>query len=121
MGFPGPPGGRTLGAMDARRRRQVIEEVGRMCREDLEPTALHRSVAEVVATALAFDRWCAMSLDPLTGLPTGGFHAEGLPMPLLPRLLALEFGPEPDMGRLADVARAERPVAVLSQLIAEDP
>jgi DNA-binding CsgD family transcriptional regulator len=107
--------------MDQRRARQAVAEVERSCRTATEPTALHRSVAAAVSTAVPFDRFCAMSFDPATALPTGGFHAEGLPMPVMPRLLQLEYGDEADVGRLADVARAGRPVLRLSEAIAGDP
>jgi DNA-binding CsgD family transcriptional regulator len=103
------------------RRRQVLAEAERICRSETDPTTLQRAVARALSAALPFDRWCAMSFDPVTALPTGGFHAEGLPMPVMPRLLELEFGPEADVGRLRDVARAVRPVAVLSELTGADP
>jgi DNA-binding CsgD family transcriptional regulator len=107
--------------MDPRRARQAVNEVEHLCRTATDATALHRSVAAAVSTAVPFDRWCALSFDPATALPTGGFHAEGLPMPLMPRLLELEFGDEADVGRLAEVARAERPVVRLSEATGRDP
>ncbi len=106
--------------MDQRRARSAMAEVERLCRTATDATELHRSVAAAVATAVPFDRWCAMTFDPATALPTGGFHAEGLPMPLVPRLLELEYGEEEDVGRLADVARAERPVLRLSVATGRD-
>ncbi len=107
--------------MDQRRARQTVAEVERLCATATDATALHRSLAAAVSTAVPFDRWCAMSFDPATALPTGGFHAEGLPMPLMPRLLELEYGDEADVGRLVDVARADRPVARLSEATGRDP
>jgi DNA-binding CsgD family transcriptional regulator len=107
--------------MDARRRARAAAEVERICRSALDAIALQRSVAEVLAPFVPFDRWCAMSFDPATALPNGGFHAEGLPMPTMPRLLELEYGEEDDVGRLSDLARADRPVAVLSELAGPDP
>lgn len=107
--------------MEQRRRRQVVAEVERLCRGVQDATALQRAVADVLAVAVPFDRWCALSFDPVTGLPTGGFHAEGLPMPTMPRLLELEFGDEPDVGRLTDLGHAPDPVVVLSQLTGTDP
>lgn len=98
-----------------------MAEVERLCRTATDATELHRSVAAAVATAVPFDRWCAMTFDPATALPTGGFHTEGLPMPLAPRLIELEYGEEDDVARLADVARAERPVALLSEVTGRDP
>jgi DNA-binding CsgD family transcriptional regulator len=107
--------------MDQRRARQVTAEVERSCRTATDATELHRAVAGALATAVPFDRWCAMSFDPSTALPTGGFHVEGLPMSLVPRLLELEYGDEADVGRLADVARADRPVSRLSEETGRDP
>jgi DNA-binding CsgD family transcriptional regulator len=107
--------------MDRRRARQAVAEVERLCRTATDATALHRSVAAAVSTAVPFDRWCAMSFDPATALPTGGFHSEGLPMDLVPRLLELEYGEEADVLRLADLARADRPVARLSEATGRDP
>lgn len=114
------PGSDTPG-VEQRRARAAVAEVERLCRSATDATTLHRSVAAAVASAVPFDRWCAMSFDPSTALPTGGFHAEGLPMALVPRLLELEYGDEDDVGRLADVARAERPVARLSDATGRDP
>ncbi|MFD2091983.1 helix-turn-helix transcriptional regulator [Blastococcus deserti] len=107
--------------MDRRRARQAAAEVERLCRTATDATDLHRSVAGVIASAVPFDRWCAMSFDPATALPTGGFHAEGLPMPLVPRLLELEYGEEADVARLADVARGEHPVVRLSEATGREP
>ena len=107
--------------MDQRRARSAMAEVERLCRTATDATALHRSVAAAVSTAVPYDRWCAMTFDPATALPTGGFHVEGLPMSLVPRLLELEFGEEDDVARLADVARAESPVARLSDATGQDP
>jgi DNA-binding CsgD family transcriptional regulator len=107
--------------MDQRRARAAVAEVERLCRTATDATELHRSLAAAVAPAVPFDRWCAMTFDPATALPTGGFHVEGPPMPLVPRLLELEYGEEDDVARLADVARAERPVARLSEATGRDP
>jgi DNA-binding CsgD family transcriptional regulator len=82
---------------------------------------LLRSVTAALAGAVPYDRWCAMTFDPATALPTGGFHDEGLPAALLPRLLQIEFGAEPDVARLVDIARAERPVVRLSQVTGRTP
>jgi DNA-binding CsgD family transcriptional regulator len=42
-------------------------------------------------------------------------------MALMPRLLELEFGDEADVGRLFEVARAQRPVIRLSEATGRDP
>jgi DNA-binding CsgD family transcriptional regulator len=107
--------------MDRRRARSAVAEVERSCRTATDEVALHRSVAAALTGVVPFDRWCAMTLDPATALPTGGVHDEGLPMASMPRLLELEFGPEADVGRLTDVAWAARPVVRLSEAAGPDP
>jgi len=106
--------------MDQRRARIAVVEGERACRTATDATAPDPPGAAAVSTAVPFDRWCAMTFDPATALPTGGFHAEGLPMQLMPRLLEVEFGDEAEIGRLADVARAERPVLRLSEATGPD-
>ena len=42
--------------------------------------------------AVPADLWCGLLLDPATVMNTGGYHDEGLPLEVLPRLLELEVG-----------------------------
>ncbi|MGR6967028.1 LuxR C-terminal-related transcriptional regulator [Geodermatophilus sp. URMC 61] len=107
--------------MERRLRRAALAEVERSCRTATDATALHRAVVAALAPAVPFDRWCAITFDPATALPTGGFHAEGLPVAVMPRLLQIEFGTETDVSRLSDIARAVRPVTVLSEATGRHP
>jgi len=108
-------------SVEHRKARQAIADVDEACRTPSTPTALHRTVAAAVSPAVPFDRWCGLTTDPTTALPTGGYHEEGLPLRLMPRLLELEYGGQADAARLLDLARADRPVAVLSAATGRDP
>jgi DNA-binding CsgD family transcriptional regulator len=68
----------------------VKEEIRRACRAASEPVSLQRDVAAVLPEAVPFDRWCGLLLDPATLLATTGFHEEGLPLNLMPRLIEIE-------------------------------
>ena len=59
------------------------------------------------------DRWCAMTLDPATSLPTGGIHDHGVSAAYAPRMLELEFD-EGDVNGLSELARAKQPIATLN-------
>ncbi|HEU4913466.1 MAG TPA: LuxR C-terminal-related transcriptional regulator [Actinomycetes bacterium] len=107
--------------MDRGASRRALGAVDEVCRTATTPTELHRGLARVLSAAVPFDRWCGLTFDPETGLPTGGYHAEGFPMELMPRLLELEYGAVWDVGRLAEVARADSPVSILSRATADDP
>ena len=107
--------------MEHRKARRALADVDEACRTASTPNALHRSVAMAVSSAVPFDRWCALTTDPKTALPTGGYHEEGLPFALMPRLLELEYGGQADAARLLDLARADRPVAVLSAATGREP
>ena len=58
------------------------------------------------------DRWCVLTLDPATTLPTGGLHEHGVSPTLAPRMLELEFGGG-DVNALTDLARGRQAVATL--------
>jgi DNA-binding CsgD family transcriptional regulator len=82
---------------------------------------LERDVARQVTRAVPFDLWCGLTLDPATLLPTGGYHAEGLPAQHMPRLLEIEHGPVRDMMDLRDLAAAAVPAQTLSAATGDDP
>ncbi len=65
-------------------------------------------------------RWCALTLDPATSLPTGGVHEHGVSAPYSARMLELEFR-DGDVNALAELARAARPVATLASATGGDP
>jgi DNA-binding HTH domain-containing proteins len=80
---------------------RVREEVRRACRSASDPIALHRAVAELLPAAVPFDRWCGLVLDPATLLLTSGYHADGLPQHLLPRLMQIEAADADVIGMTA--------------------
>ena len=73
--------------------RAAVSDAARRASSGVE---LERDVARHVARAVPFDLWCGLTLDPATLLPTGGYHAEGLPAQHMPRLLEIEHGPVRD-------------------------
>lgn len=74
------------------------------------PTDLLRRSMAAVARTVPIDRWCGLTLDPATVLPTGGYHDEGLPAALVPRLLEIEYA-EGDVSSFTALARS-RPGAM---------
>jgi DNA-binding CsgD family transcriptional regulator len=70
----------------------VRDRVERLCRSATDPLALYRDVVPVLDRAVPSDLWCGLLLDPATVMNTGGYHDEGLPLEVLPRLLELEVG-----------------------------
>ena len=99
---------------------KVREDIRRACRSARDPVALHREVAALLPGAVPFDRWCGLVVDPSTLLSTGGYHAEGLPAPVLPRLLEIEAG-EPDFNALPDLARSGSAVSTIDRATGGDP
>ena len=91
------------------RARRKVDEA---CRKAATPTALLCAVNEVLQREVPADRWCAMTLDPATSLPTAGVHEHGLSAHRAPRMLELEFADD-DVNSLAGLARAREPVATL--------
>ena len=88
--------------------------VAKACDEARSVVELCRNVQRVVAPVIPSDRWCGFAIDPATFVPTNGFHDEGIPDPLLPRLLELEHGTD-DCNHLPALARSRAGVATLSQ------
>jgi DNA-binding CsgD family transcriptional regulator len=99
--------------------RAAVSDAARRARTGVE---LERDVARQVARAVPFDLWCGLTLDPATLLPTGGYHAEGLPAQHLPRLLEIEHGPVREaMMDLRVLAAAPVPAQTLSAATGGDP
>jgi DNA-binding CsgD family transcriptional regulator len=82
----------------AEARLRAVSEAG------LLPVPLLRGSVAALGSALHVDAWCGMTLDPVTLLPTGGDHRDGLPLPRMPRLLEIEYAGE-DPALLADLSR----------------
>lgn len=93
-----------------RARRQVLDA----CRRARTPVELLSGLHAALQPYVPSDRWCAMTLDPATTLPTGGIHDQGLSAAGAEKLLALEFGGPDDANKLADLARARHPANTLS-------
>jgi DNA-binding CsgD family transcriptional regulator len=104
-------GERILDVMDPS---GVRAEVRRSCRSAVDPLALYRDAAALLAPVVGFDRWCGLLLDPATLLNTGGYHEEGLPMEVLPRLLEIEVG-EVDANAIPALGRSEVGVSTLDR------
>ena len=93
-----------------RARRRIVQT----CREAKSPSALLLGIERSLEPDVGVDRWCAMTFDPATSLPTGGVHDEGVSLSRLPRLLELEFGADGcDVNRFADLARSKASVATM--------
>lgn len=67
-----------------------------------------------MAPAVGFDRWCGLLLDPATLMNTGGYHEEGLPLDVLPRLLEIEGG-EADANAIPTLGRSRAGVSTLDR------
>lgn len=92
---------------------RVLRRVTEACRVAASPASLLSGVQQALSVEVPADRWCAMTLDPATSLPTGGVHKDGLTQARVPRLLELEFATN-DVNALADLARSRSPAATLS-------
>lgn len=78
--------------------------VERACRSVEEPLQVCRAGVAALERAVPFARWCGLVLDPATAMNTSGYHAEGLPLEVLPRLVELE-APGTDVNNLPALAR----------------
>lgn len=92
---------------------KVQWKVADACRRNSTPTTLLTAVQEALQADVPADRWCAMSLDPATSLPTGGVHEHGFSPAYAPRLLELEFN-SGDFNSLSALARGKHPVSTLT-------
>jgi DNA-binding CsgD family transcriptional regulator len=90
----------------------VRDRVERLSRTATDPLQLFRDVVPVLDRAVPSDLWCGLLLDPATVMNTGGYHDEGLPQEVLPRLLELEVGAE-DVNHFPDLARGRAGVATI--------
>ena len=110
------PGARPAGILHAVRRpspEHVKAEVQAACHTPGGPVAVERAVAERLRAAVSFDAWCTLTVDPASVLPTGGFHEQGVPAPLLPQLVQIEARTE-DALALPTLARQTGRTATLS-------
>jgi DNA-binding CsgD family transcriptional regulator len=84
------------------------------CRDATTPAGLFVAVQRALEPHVPVDRWCAMTLDPATSLPTGGVHENGFSAAGGERVLRLEFGGPEDVNTLAELARSKAAVNTLS-------
>lgn len=98
--------------MDAllRARRRVTEA----CRSAATPRELLANLQAFLQRDVPADRWCAMTLDPATTLPTGGIHEHGVSDQYAARMLELEFS-EDDVIPLTELARGRNAVQTLAR------
>jgi DNA-binding CsgD family transcriptional regulator len=81
---------------------------------------VERAVATALRTAVPYDAWCGLTLDPASILPTGGFHDEGVPAPYLPRLVEIETRAD-DVLALPTLARAPAAATTLAEATRGQP
>jgi len=94
------------------RNARVQRKVADACRRGGTPTEVLAAVKEALQHDVPADRWCALTLDPATSLPTGGTHEQGFSPERVPRLLELEFNSD-DVNLLSSLARGREAVATL--------
>ena len=99
---------------------QVREAIRRACRTATDPVGLHRDAARLLPRVVPFDRWCGLVLDPATALNTGGYHEEGLPPEVMPRLIEIEAG-EPDVNNLPALSRSRTGVSTVHRATRDHP
>ena len=92
---------------------RLQRKVADACRRGGTPLAVLTAVKQALEDDVPADRWCAMTLDPATSLPTAGAHEHGFSPERAPRLLELEFNGE-DVNLLSSLARGREPVATLA-------
>ena len=90
----------------------VRDRIERLCRSATDPLALYRDVVPVLDRAVPSDLWCGLLLDPATVMNTGGYHDEGLPLGVLPRLLELEVGAD-DVNQFPALTRDRAGVSTI--------
>ena len=112
------PGGTDNHAVTTPGRLEDRRRFVRLLHRGLGLDAFFDAADRALAGLLAFDSSCWLSLDPATLLPTSHFTRE-LGADHLLELAANEFLDE-DVNKFADLARAARPVGILSQATGGD-
>lgn len=106
----GPCHTRRVGAAARERARG---EIVRLVHGGLGVLQLAQALTGALRAAVPFDGMCVVTLDPVTGVPTGEVVENGLPVEMLPRLTEIELGGR-DVNTFAELAHRPRPVASLS-------
>jgi len=92
----------------------AVAAVQRACRTAVGPVGVERAAAVALATAVPYDAWCGLTLDPASILPTGGFHEQGVPGSFMPRLVEIETRGD-DVLAVPALARAPRVASTLGE------
>ncbi len=100
--------------------KRLADGIERVCRTTSGAVAVERAVAARLRAAVGFDAWCALTIDPATVLPTGGYHEEGVPCQRLPQLVEIESRGEDPLS-FPSLSRGRARVATLSQATAGRP
>ncbi|GAA5108888.1 helix-turn-helix transcriptional regulator [Nocardia iowensis] len=99
---------------------QVTAGVERACRTVSGAVELERAVCASLREAVPFDAWCALTVDPGSVLPTGGWHREGLPLEYMNPMLEIEAGGQ-DALALSTMARSCRRAMTLTAATGGQP
>lgn len=101
--------------------REIRAAVADASRRAVDPIALERDVAVHLQRRVPSDLWCAITMDPYSRAATGGYHAEGLPLQRMPRLLEIENGDDSDVATLRSLAGASSTAVTLDVATNGDP
>ncbi|BEK98914.1 helix-turn-helix transcriptional regulator [Nocardia seriolae] len=97
----------------------LTSAVERICRTVSGAVAIECAIADLLRASIGFDAWCAITLDPASLLPTGGYHEQGVPFELASRLLEIEVRGGDAMTWPAMIRAGER-VATLDRATGGD-
>jgi DNA-binding CsgD family transcriptional regulator len=103
--------------MVLRHRRRAV---GRLAGRSLHLEPLVSEAARLLRTAIGFDGWCFLTMDPATMVPTRRFKDDQFGPEHSPQLAHNEFL-EVDVLKFVDLARSRRPVGVLSDVTGGAP
>ena len=110
----------TITLMAAVTAKRAVAAVQRACRTGTGPVGVERAVAAALRTAVPYDAWCGLTLDPASSLPTGGFHDEGVPARYLSRLVEIETRADDHLA-LPTLARAPGAATTLAEATGGQP
>jgi DNA-binding CsgD family transcriptional regulator len=100
--------------MEGKRELRARREIGGLCRQGLDWTALVEQASRVVGRVVPHERFCMHSVDPATMLITGGLARNLDRVDGYPRMVQNEYV-EVDVNKWASLARLERPAASLTE------
>jgi DNA-binding CsgD family transcriptional regulator len=100
--------------VQASSRRRARSEILRLVHRGLGVEGFSLAAARALHPAVSFDGFCMLTIDPATLLPTSEVVEHGLPEAALGRMAEIEVG-EVDFNKFAELARAGRPAASLSE------